>query len=113
MTSLENWTDLCAVEDIPLRGSRRIIVADTKVAVFRTHGNEVYAIEDKCPHKGGPLSEGIVHDGCVTCPLHNLVIDLKSGEALEEGAGSVLCFPIELRSGQVFIDLSSLKTKAA
>lgn len=109
----ESFIDLCELEEIPLQGSRRINLSTMKIAVFRTQDNDVYAIEDKCPHLGGPLSEGIVHDGCVTCPLHNLVIDLKSGRALEEDGGDVVCFPIQIQGARVLIDLSAVETQAA
>jgi NAD(P)H-dependent nitrite reductase small subunit len=75
--------------DIPLRGARCVKTPQGKIAVFRTAENEVFAIEDQCPHKGGPLSQGIVHGKAVTCPLHNWVLSLETGKALGADQGEV------------------------
>lgn len=72
-TAVIDWIDLCAIEDIPLQGSRRAIIRGREIGLFRTMASEVYAIDNACPHKKGPLTEGIVHDCSVTCPLHNWV----------------------------------------
>lgn len=108
-----NFIDLCSGGDIPVQGSRRINLPTINIAVFRTIDNRYFAIEDQCPHQGGPLSEGIVHDGSVTCPLHNEVIDLQSGKSSEEGEKAVKCFPVELRETRVFIDLSTVMIETA
>ncbi|MFK8082205.1 MAG: nitrite reductase small subunit NirD [Granulosicoccus sp.] len=83
------WLDIGRRNDIPQQGARRIFMGNRTVAVFRTATNEFFALEDKCPHAGGPLSEGIVHGDCVTCPLHNWVISLKSGTAQGADQGNV------------------------
>jgi nitrite reductase (NADH) small subunit len=74
------------------------------IAVFRTADDRVFALEDRCPHKKGPLSQGIVHDGCVTCPLHNWVISLESGEAQGADDGRTLSFPVRLEDDAILID---------
>ena len=100
------WREICALEDIPARGARRLRLGDKEVAIFRTARNEVYAINNLCPHKGGPLSEGIVHDTAVTCPLHSMVIDLTTGVARGEDRGCVQTYPVEVReSGKVYLGL--------
>ena len=82
MTIMEPvWIDIGTLEDIPVRGARVVKTAKGCIAVFRTADDEVFALNDRCPHKGGPLSQGIVHGHSVTCPLHNWVIALDSGEA--------------------------------
>ena len=73
-TQTITWFDIGNASDIPVRGARRIELSGDTVAVFRTATDEVFAISDKCPHNGGPLSQGIVHGNCVTCPLHNCLI---------------------------------------
>ena len=88
----ENWIAVAHLSDIPRRGARCIRNGGMTIALFRTVEDEVYAIEDKCPHRGGPLSQGIVHDGCVTCPLHNWVISLKTGKAQGVDDGGVRRF---------------------
>ena len=83
------WIELGSLSDIPVRGARRVAVGTLTIAVFRTAGDELYALEDRCPHRGGPLSQGIVHGDCVTCPLHELVIGLGDGAARGADEGAV------------------------
>ncbi|NOQ90956.1 MAG: nitrite reductase small subunit NirD [Gammaproteobacteria bacterium] len=105
---MSNWSEVVALEEIPQLGSRVIQVgnkADTmNIAVFRTASDEVFAMKDECPHKKGPLSQGIVHGTSVTCPLHNWRIDLASGEALGPDEGCTNVFPVKIENGMVFID---------
>ena len=68
---MSDWIDIAALDDIPQRGARLVKTAQGCVAVFRTATDAVYALDNRCPHKGGPLAEGIVHGTSVTCPLHN------------------------------------------
>jgi nitrite reductase (NADH) small subunit len=82
-----SWTDVGAVTDIPLRGARRVTSPRGGIAVFRTGDGQAFALLDVCPHKGGPLSEGIVHGRAVTCPLHGRVIDLATGEGVGADRG--------------------------
>ena len=98
---LVRWYELGPVTDIPIRGSRRVIINNQTIGLFRTAADQVYAIEDQCPHKRGPLSQGIVHDNCVTCPLHNWVINLESGQAQGADQGSVTTYPVVVESGQL------------
>ena len=100
------WTDVGAVTDVPLRGSRRVPTADGDIAIFRTGDGRVFALRDRCPHKGGPLSQGIVHGHAVTCPLHNWSIELATGEALAgptaaRAAGAPTA-PLEVREGRLY-----------
>jgi nitrite reductase (NADH) small subunit len=105
-----SWLDVCALEDIPLRGARRIGNVARPVAVFRTGENEIYALVDRCPHKQGPLSMGIVHGSSVTCPLHGMKIDLTSGELMgaDKGKGCTPRILVRLERGRVLIDASAL-----
>jgi len=108
MSETLQWHELCNIEEIPARGARRLRLGKEEVAVFRTSSNEVYAINNRCPHKGGPLSEGIVHDTAVTCPLHSMVIDLATGMARGEDKGCVKTYPIDVRSdGRVYLGLQA------
>jgi nitrite reductase (NADH) small subunit len=103
------WLDVCALEDIPQRGARRIGNGKKPVAIFRTGNDEVFALVDRCPHKQGPLSMGIVHGSSVTCPLHSMKIDLATGEAMGADAGKG-CAPridVRLEKGRVLIDASA------
>ncbi|RVJ81292.1 nitrite reductase small subunit NirD [Sinorhizobium medicae] len=108
-----NWTAIGDINDIPLRGARCIRTPTGKIAVFRTAENEVFAIEDHCPHKGGPLSQGIVHGTAVTCPLHNWVISLETGQALGADEGEVRTIPVKNDNGALYVALESLALAAA
>ena len=107
-----NWVEIGKLSDIPLRGARCVKTPQGKVAVFRTADNEVFAIEDHCPHKGGPLSQGIVHGKAVTCPLHNWVISLETGRALGADEGAVRTIPLRVEEERLFIALESLMMAA-
>lgn len=97
-----NWIDVGALEDIPLRGARTLKTNLGCVALFRTGANEVFAATNTCPHKAGPLSEGIIHGKKVTCPLHNWVFDLETGLADGEN-GALLTFPVKIEAGRVLV----------
>lgn len=105
--------DIGAVADIPLRGARVVKTAHGCIAVFRTAENEAFAVDDKCPHKGGPLSQGIVHGRAVTCPLHNWVIALDTGTALGADKGQVRTYPLTIENGRILLDRASLPATAA
>lgn len=100
-----NWIAVGNLSDIPRRGARCVTRGDLKIAIFRTADDNVFALEDRCPHKGGPLSQGIVHDGCVTCPLHNWVISLSSGAAQGADEGKTRSFPVQLDGETVLLAL--------
>jgi nitrite reductase (NADH) small subunit len=99
------WIDICALGDIPVRGSRVVATTNGQIALFRTAEDEVFALENRCPHKGGPLSEGIVHGRLVTCPLHNWVIGLADGRATGADKGCARRFPVRLEGGRVLLDV--------
>ena len=99
------WTDVGAVTDVPLRGSRRVPTADGDIAIFRTGDGRVFALKDKCPHKGGPLSQGIVHGHAVTCPLHSWNIELATGEVMgaDRGKGCAPVVPLRIEDGRILL----------
>lgn len=100
-----SWTEVGPLADIPSKGSRVLVTKDGDVAVFRTAGDEVFALFDRCPHKAGPLSQGIVYDKRVACPLHNWVIDMESGEATGPDEGCTRTFETKVENGVVYISL--------
>lgn len=108
-----NWIDIGALEDIPLRGARVVKTALGCVAVFRTADEEVFATSERCPHKGGPLSEGIVHGRQVTCPLHNWVFSLETGEAQGADSGRIDTFAARIENGRVFLDGTVIAQRSA
>jgi nitrite reductase [NAD(P)H] small subunit len=99
------WIDVGPLGDIPVRGARRVPTPGGDVAVFRTGDGQVYALLDRCPHKGGPLSQGIVHGRKVACPLHGWTIDLASGEPTGADAGKGCAPRVEVRveAGRVLL----------
>ncbi|MCV0396583.1 MAG: nitrite reductase small subunit NirD [Rhizobiaceae bacterium] len=107
------WHEIGTIEDIPARGARCVATPQGKIAVFRTADDRVFALEDKCPHRGGPLSQGIVHDGCVTCPLHNWVISLETGLAQGADEGATMSFPVRIEGGRILLGLEQPVEKAA
>ncbi len=112
-TQNARWVDIGALDSIPLRGARVVKTPAGCIAVFRTARDEAFAIEDRCPHKNGPLSNGIVHDNAVTCPLHNWVISLETGKAQGADQGDVRKFALKIDNGRVLLDASVLKSERA
>jgi nitrite reductase (NADH) small subunit len=114
MTShVENWIDIGALTDIPVRGARVVKTHQGCIAVFRSAAGEVFAIDDRCPHSGGQLSQGIVHGRSVTCPLHNWVISLETGEAQGADEGSVKTIPLKIDGGRILMLLPILQSTRA
>ncbi len=98
------WLDIGPVDQLPARGARTLPVrGGREIAIFHTATGAVHALANQCPHKAGPLSQGIVHDTTVTCPLHNWRISLITGEALGEDKGCVPVIPVKIDSGRIFI----------
>jgi nitrite reductase (NADH) small subunit len=108
-----NWIEVGGIDDIPPLGSRVVKTASGDVAVFRNAEDEVFALRDRCPHKGGPLSQGIVHGTSVTCPLHNWVIGLDSGNAKGNDKGCTKRFPVKLVDGRIFLDVTTALARVA
>jgi len=107
------WTDIGTLDDIPVRGARVVKTAQGCIAVFRTSADEVYALDDACPHKGGPLSEGIVHGASVTCPLHSRVFAFATGEAQGADTEVVATYPVKVEDGRLMLEISALKARSA
>jgi nitrite reductase (NADH) small subunit len=110
---MTQWKAICPVADIPMLGARRVQRAvGAEVAVFRTTGDKVFALLDRCPHKGGPLSQGLVFGESVACPLHNWTIGLDNGCAQAPDEGCTPKFSVKVENGQVFLDADELNTLA-
>ena len=108
-----SWIVIGNLSDIPRRGARCVETPDGKIAVFRTAEDKVFAIDDHCPHKGGPLSQGIVHGAAVTCPLHNWVISLETGRAQGADEGCVRTIPVKVEGDVIYIALRTHSDRAA
>ena len=110
---MTEWKKICLVTDIPVLGARRVARArGMDVAVFRNSQDKVFALLDRCPHKGGPLSQGIVHGESVACPLHNWNISLGEGCAKAPDVGCTPKFAVQVVDGSVFLDGSELASHA-
>jgi len=108
-----SWIDIGHIDEVPLRGARLVKTHIGCIAVFRTAEAEVYAATNSCPHKGGPLSEGIVHGQSVTCPLHNWVFDLNTGEAQGADDGRITTYPVRLENDRILLDDSAVARRSA
>ena len=106
---MSQWKTICRVDDIPVLGARIVKRTDkVSVAIFRNSENKVFALLDKCPHKGGPLSQGIVFGEKVACPLHNWSIELVSGCAMAPDEGCTQKFSVRIENGEVALDTEEL-----
>ena len=113
MNAAAEWTVICKVDDIPVLGSRRVArPRGVDVAVFRNSSDQVFAVLDRCPHKGGPLSQGIVFGTSVACPLHNWTINLDDGCARAPDEGCVQKFSCKVDAGVVHLNPHELATLA-
>jgi nitrite reductase (NADH) small subunit len=101
----EMWLEIGSLENIPKLGSRIVKAEDGNIAVFRTANDQVFALKDRCPHKGGHLSQGIVSGELVACPLHNWKIDLKTGEATAPDKGCTRRYEVKCENGRLWLAL--------
>lgn len=108
---MSSWIDIAALDDVPQRGARLIKTVHGCVAIFRTGADEVFALDNACPHKNGPLAEGIVHGASVTCPLHNWVISLETGQVQGADEGKVNTYPARVESGRISLDATFLRQR--
>ena len=104
----EDWLDVGGVDEVPLRGARIVATGRDNIAVFKAADGSLFALWDRCPHKGGPLSQGIVHGRAVTCPLHNWVINLETGRALGADEGCVRKLPLKVENGRICLAASAV-----
>ncbi|OBS08876.1 nitrite reductase small subunit NirD [Acidihalobacter prosperus] len=104
---MKQWIDIAALSDVPRLGARVVAHGEDEIAVFRAADDAVFALHNRCPHRNGPLSEGIVHGHRVTCPLHNWVIELDRGEAVAPDSGSTACYPVRVENGRILLELET------
>jgi nitrite reductase (NADH) small subunit len=109
---MTDWIDISPLDAVPQRGARLVKTVHGCVAIFRTGADEVFALDNACPHKNGPLAEGIVHGNSVTCPLHNWVISLETGLVQGPDEGSVATYPARVEAGRILLDVAFLRQRA-
>ncbi|ONM77653.1 nitrite reductase small subunit NirD [Pseudomonas aeruginosa] len=103
-----NWLDICALDEINPLGSRVVAGPKGDIAIFRAADDQVFALDDRCPHKGDPLSQGLIYGKRVACPLHNWQIELESGEAVAPDQGCAHRHPVRVENGRVLLGLDSV-----
>lgn len=103
-----NWLDICALDEINPLGSRVVAGPKGDIAIFRAADDQVFALDDRCPHKGGPLSQGLIYGKRVACPLRNWQIELESGEAVAPDQGCAHRHPVRVENGRVLLGLDSV-----
>lgn len=108
-----NWLDICDLNEINPLGARIVAGPKGDIAVFRTSDDQVFALDDRCPHKGGPLSQGLIYGKRVACPLHNWQIELASGEAVAPDQGCAHRHEAKVENGRVLIALQNAAASAA
>ena len=112
MEGARRWVEVGALDDIPRQGARVVATAQGDIAVFRTAADDVFALHDRCPHRGGPLSQGIVFGQRVACPLHNWTIGLADGRAQAPDEGCTARFSVRVEDGVVYLDAAELAGRA-
>jgi nitrite reductase (NADH) small subunit len=110
---MKDWIDIGRVDDVPVRGSRLVQTQQGNIAIFKSAEGRIFALWDKCPHKGGPLSQGIVHGESVTCPLHNWVIGLETGEVKGPDQGCARKVKCKVDAGMIYIEDTALLQNVA
>lgn len=110
----ENWINIGSLEEVPMQGARVVETTLGDIAIFRTKENDVFAVRDKCPHKGGPLSQGIVSGKRVSCPLHDWKIQLDTGLAVAPDEGCVATFQVKVENEEILllVDTEALQATA-
>lgn len=103
-----NWLDICSLDEINPLGSRVVAGPKGDIAIFRAADDQVFALDDRCPHKGGPLSQGLIYGKRVACPLHNWQIELESSEAVAPDQGCAHRHPVRVENGRVLLGLDSV-----
>ncbi len=101
----QDWIEIGTLDDIPQMGARVIETKNGDIAVFRTADDSVFALRDECPHKQGPLSQGIVHGTKVACPLHDWKINLETGIAVAPDEGCAASYPVKNENGKIMLSL--------
>ncbi len=101
------WVRVGSLSDIPRLGSRVVTTRGEDIALFRTSDDRVFALYDRCPHKQGKLSQGIVHGTSVTCPLHNWIIGLDDGLAKDPDEGCVNTVVVKLEGQDIYLTVDA------
>lgn len=100
------WVDAGPTDAIPAPGARQLRTSEGNIALVKTSAGEFHAVQDACPHRGGPLSQGMVYGDRVQCPMHGFNIDLKTGQAIAPDHGCTRTYPVRVENGRIMVGLS-------
>jgi len=100
---MSTFVTACAAAELAPGTARTVTVGDKELALFNVDG-VVFAIDNTCPHRGGPLAEGEVEGCTVTCPWHAWTFDLKTGQSLTDDL-AVTCYPAKVEGGAVLVSV--------
>ncbi|WP_437185012.1 Rieske (2Fe-2S) protein [Planctomicrobium sp. SH668] len=98
------WHRLISRDELPSESGKEFVIGDRIIALFHSDG-EIYAMDGICPHAGGPLGEGAVQQGIVTCPWHGWQFEIKSGQSCLTSQIRQKCFPVNVEDGVIFVEL--------
>lgn len=101
----DGWANLCALSDLPEVGGAYVVHNGLAVAVFRLNNDQVRVLDDACPHAGGSLSGGHIHDGCVICPWHGWPFDAQTGQCPDNPSIKANTYPSRILDGRVWAKL--------
>ena len=101
---MTRWVEVFRADDLLPGEGRTVLAGDFRLAVFN-HDGQFFAIDDACPHQGGPLGEGLFHEGRVICPWHSWVFDVRSGACPRGSHGGVKTYPTRRADGAVEVQL--------
>lgn len=104
---MDKWHKVATLADIPFQSGRVVKTSEGDIALFRTGGGAVFALQDRCPHKGGPLSQGMICGSKVVCPLHAWNIHLENGEAVAPDTGCACTYPVRVEGESVYLALAA------
>lgn len=113
MKTNSDWLKVGKFTDIPQMGARVVRTKECDIAVFRTAEDEIFALRDSCPHKQGPLSQGIIHGKKVACPLHDWKVHLDTGLAVAPDEGCTASYPVRIENGEIYISLSPVENQVS
>jgi len=97
------WFKIIQIKDIPKMGSRKVIIEDDEIAIFKTNDGSIFAVNNICPHKGGKLTEGLVHEHIITCPMHNTNIDMKTGKSINENYPCINIYETKIEKDNLYL----------
>lgn len=101
---MAQWIKVATINQIPKEEAIRVEVGDSQIAIIE-HEGAYYAMNNICPHRGGPLHEGPIGDGCISCPWHGWQFDIKTGESPVNPALKQDCYPVKVEGNDLYLEI--------